>query len=71
MTKDPVCGMDVDERNALSARDAQGRNHYFCSRHCRDVFLHPPEKKGPWRRFLERLARENRKDFGDQGPKCH
>ncbi|MEX2286395.1 MAG: heavy metal translocating P-type ATPase [Planctomycetaceae bacterium] len=38
MAIDPVCGMQVDEKTALSAvRD--GQTYYFCCPHCRDKFL--------------------------------
>jgi Cu+-exporting ATPase len=38
---DPVCGMTVDERTAISAvRD--GQTYYFCCEHCRSKFLAPP-----------------------------
>lgn len=46
LTKDPVCGMTVDEATALhAARD--GRTFYFCSEHCRKEFLSekPPAKR--------------------------
>lgn len=38
VTKDPICGMTVDEKTALNAaRD--GKTFYFCSEHCRSKFL--------------------------------
>ena len=37
-TKDPVCGMTVDEATALSA-ERDGKTFYFCSDHCRKKFL--------------------------------
>jgi len=41
VTKDPICGMDVDESSALSAtRD--GKTFYFCSDHCRQKFMSAP-----------------------------
>ncbi|MCI0333188.1 MAG: heavy metal translocating P-type ATPase [Planctomycetes bacterium] len=53
MAIDPICGMTVDERSAISA-DRDGDTFYFCSEHCRRKFLagetgrghaehHPPE----------------------------
>jgi YHS domain-containing protein len=37
-TKDPTCGMDVDEATALqSVRD--GKTYYFCSDKCQKTFL--------------------------------
>ena len=38
MIKDPVCGMSVDEKKALSGQKA-GETFYFCSEHCRTKFL--------------------------------
>ena len=38
MTKDPVCGMTVDEASALHAQ-RDGKTFYFCSEHCRQKFL--------------------------------
>ncbi len=41
MTKDPVCGMTVDEAKAIHA-ERDGKTFYFCSEHCRKKFLTPP-----------------------------
>jgi len=38
MTKDPICGMTVDEKTALRA-ERGGETFYFCSEHCREKFL--------------------------------
>lgn len=38
MTKDPICGMTVDEATALHA-ERDGETFYFCSEHCRKKFL--------------------------------
>lgn len=46
MVKDPICGMDVDEKTALHAR-RDGKDFYFCSAHCRDKFLTQKEPAGP------------------------
>jgi len=37
-TKDPICGMTVDETTALHA-ERDGKTFYFCSDHCRQKFL--------------------------------
>ena len=37
-TKDPICGMTVDEATALNA-ERDGKMYYFCSDHCRQKFL--------------------------------
>ena len=36
--RDPVCGMEVDRKNAAASAVRNGRTFYFCSRHCRDKF---------------------------------
>jgi Cu+-exporting ATPase len=41
MTKDPICGMTVNEATALRA-DRAGQTFYFCSGHCRQKFLSTP-----------------------------
>ncbi len=48
MAIDPICGMTVDERTAISA-ERDGQTHYFCSEHCRRKFLAgaPPQPHGP------------------------
>ena len=38
VTKDPVCGMTVDEATALHA-ERNGETFYFCSDHCRQEFM--------------------------------
>jgi Cu+-exporting ATPase len=38
MAKDPICGMTVDEKSALSA-ERDGQKFYFCCDHCRQKFL--------------------------------
>ena len=40
-TKDPICGMSVDEATALHA-ERDGKTFYFCSDHCRQKFLAAP-----------------------------
>lgn len=46
MAKDPICGMDVDETKALSAKKA-GEMFYFCSEQCRSKFLKDNTVKVP------------------------
>jgi YHS domain-containing protein len=36
MAKDPVCGMDVDEKKAKS--EYKGVIYYFCCRACKEAF---------------------------------
>ena len=56
MAIDPVCGMEVDERNASGKSERDGKTYYFCSQECQEEFEDNPEI------FLEDLA-----DFEDEG----
>lgn len=38
MAKDPICGMEVDEKTGLRL-EHEGETYYFCSPGCRDKFL--------------------------------
>ena len=38
VTKDPVCGMTVDQATAIHA-ERDGKKYYFCSDGCRQKFL--------------------------------
>ena len=44
MAKDPVCGMDVDERTAAATAEYQGTTYYFCAPGCKKAFEKEPEK---------------------------
>ena len=46
VTKDPICGMTVDEATALHA-ERNGKTFYFCSDHCRQKFLATPAGAKP------------------------
>jgi Cu+-exporting ATPase len=46
VTKDPICGMIVDETTALHA-ERDGKTFYFCSDHCRQKFLSTPAGAKP------------------------
>lgn len=38
MVKDPICGMNVDEKSALHVHH-EGKDVYFCSKHCQNKFM--------------------------------
>jgi YHS domain-containing protein len=42
MTIDPVCGMEIDERDAAGHTEYDGQDYYFCSRACEARFTHNP-----------------------------
>ena len=43
MPKDPVCGMVVDEKTAISV-EIEGREFYFCSSNCLNTFANPEKE---------------------------
>ena len=43
MPIDPVCGVQVDEDEAVTAT-YEGENYYFCCSDCRDEFREAPEE---------------------------
>ncbi len=44
MAKDPVCGMDVDEKSAAGKSEYKGQTYYFCSPGCKQSFDKEPER---------------------------
>ncbi len=44
MAKDPVCGMDVDEKQAAARSEYQGKTYYFCAPGCKKTFDKDPQK---------------------------
>jgi YHS domain-containing protein len=46
MAKDPVCNMNVDEKNAKYFSEANGTKVYLCSLGCKQQFDQNPSKYG-------------------------
>jgi Cu+-exporting ATPase len=44
VAKDPVCGMDVDEKTAPAKSEYKGKTYYFCAPGCKRDFDKNPEK---------------------------
>jgi Cu+-exporting ATPase len=44
MVKDPVCGMNVDEKTAKLKSDYMGKTYYFCAPSCKATFDKNPAK---------------------------
>ena len=44
MHTDPVCGMQVDEKNAVGKSDHNGQQFYFCSLGCKEKFDRNPDQ---------------------------
>jgi YHS domain-containing protein len=44
MARDPVCGMEVDEKQAAATAEYQGKTYYFCAPGCKKAFEKEPER---------------------------
>lgn len=44
MTKDPVCGMEVEEKRATATSVYHGKIYYFCTQTCKKAFEKAQEK---------------------------
>jgi YHS domain-containing protein len=44
MIIDPVCGIDLEESEAASTLEFEGRTYYFCSEICREEFEENPHR---------------------------
>ena len=44
MFKDPVCGMDVNPKEAAGKSEYEGKTYYFCGPGCKRDFDKSPEK---------------------------
>ena len=43
VSKDPVCGMSIDEQKAHGKSEYQGKTFYFCSSSCKQKFDQNPQ----------------------------
>ncbi len=41
--KDPVCGMTIEQSDAVGTSEYQGTTYYFCSQDCKEEFDSAPE----------------------------
>lgn len=41
--KDPICGMMIEEGDAVATSDHEGTTYYFCSMDCKEEFDSAPE----------------------------
>ena len=42
--KDPVCGMEIDQKAAAGTAEYEGVTYYFCSAACKKNFDRNPDK---------------------------
>jgi YHS domain-containing protein len=78
-TTDPVCGMEVEPGISKLVSVHEGHSYWFCAQGCRRAFEANPDKylksasgkkKGWLRRYLDRMAKVNKEQFGSDGPSC-
>jgi len=61
MAIDPVCGMEVDEKEAAATSEYKGKTYYFCAFGCKKAFDENPEEvSGELWRPLEELLIQHR-----------
>jgi len=41
---DPVCGMTIEEKDAVGTSEYKGTTYYFCAKPCKEKFDKEPEK---------------------------
>ena len=44
MAIDPICRMEVDEKEAAATYEYKGKTYYFCAVGCKEKFVQDPEK---------------------------
>jgi YHS domain-containing protein len=44
MVKDPVCGMMIDEKDAVAQSEYEGHIYYFCAQSCKRRFDEDPQR---------------------------
>lgn len=77
MAKDPICGMEIQEKDARHMIHFEHETFYFCSDQCKEKYTRKSgtkttaKRKGVFARFLEKLAKENEDSFGGTPPSCH
>lgn len=41
--KDPVCGMEIEEGDAVGSAEHEGKTFFFCSNDCKEEFEADPD----------------------------
>lgn len=50
MPTDPVCKMEISEKDAEATAEYKGKTYYFCSEACKEAFVEHPD------RFVKKTA---------------
>ena len=48
MRTDPVCGMEIESRDAIASAWSDGEHFYFCCFRCQAAFLDTPHRYAGW-----------------------
>jgi YHS domain-containing protein len=77
---DPVCSMEVIPGQTRLLAIYRGQTYWFCSKDCRTAFEMNPRKyldadgarrQGWFKRYLGRIPKRNKEEFGTMGFKSH
>lgn len=71
MSKDVVCGMEINSEIVKTTAEYKGITYYFCSQHCKEEFEKKPDKYLKKKNFISRFI--NWLGEGNEGKKlsCH
>lgn len=68
MAKDPVCGMEVEEKGAEFMVHLHHETYYFCGEACHERFEIERGLKGePGKKWWQKILKEPK----EKPPKCH
>ena len=67
MAKDPVCGMDVEEKDAEFTTHLEHETFYFCSKACQERFEADEGIRKEGKKWWQRILKEPK----GTPPKCH
>lgn len=69
MAKDPVCGMEVDERDAGFCTRFEHETYYLCAKACQDHFEREEgiQHSEPGKKWWQKILKEPE----EKPPKCH
>src|SRR3989338_6856100 len=77
MTKDPICGMEVNEKTAKISISSKGKKYFFCSKNCHDTFnkketasKEPSNKNTLEKKPLENINHKNNETNIASNAKC-
>ena len=68
MAKDPICGMEVGEKDAIFMTRLEHETHYFCSKACQEKFeTSMGIRRESGKKWWQKIFKESK----EKPPKCH